>query len=91
MGKMRGDPSAAWKNKMKWYSQNNYLKEFSRIDGMQTEFEWKIFPGITTKGILEEVQKLMKSIQCELEHFNDRIIFMSMLDEIMWGENDNTE
>ena len=34
--------------------------------------------------ILEEIQKFMKSIQCE-------IIFMSMFDDIMWRENDNTE
>ena len=63
----------------------------NRIDGMQTEFEWKIFPGFTTIGILEEIQKFMKSTQCELEHFNGRIIFMSMYNDIMWGENDNTE
>ena len=33
----------------------------------------------------------MKSLLCEPEHFNDRIFFMSMFDDIMWGENDNTE
>ena len=35
--------------------------------------------------------KKMKSIQCKPEHFNGRIIFRSMFDDIMWGENDNTE
>ena len=84
MGEMRSDPNAAWMNEIKWYSQNNYLKELSRIDGMQTEFGWKIVPGFTTLGILEEIQKFMKSIQCEPEHANGRIIFMSMLDDIMW-------
>ena len=69
VGEMGDDPNAAWKNEIKWYSQNNHFKELNRIDGMQTEFEWKIFPGITTLGILEEIQKLMKSIQCEPEHF----------------------
>ena len=49
----------------------------------ETEFEWKIPPEFTTIGILEEIQKFMKSIQCEPEHFNDRIIFMSMFDEIL--------
>ena len=39
MGEMRGDRNAAWMNKIKWYSQNNNLKELNRIDGMQTEFE----------------------------------------------------
>ena len=59
MGVMRGDQNAAWMNKIGWYSQNNYLKELNRIDGMQTEFEWKIFPGFTTIGILEKIQKFM--------------------------------
>ena len=44
MGEMRSDPNAACMNKIKGYSQNNQLKELYRIDGMQTEFEWKIFP-----------------------------------------------
>ena len=75
-------------NKIKWYSQNNHFKELNRIDDMQTEFEWKIFWGFTTIDILEEIQKFMKSIQFEFEHFIDRIIFMSMFDEIMWGKSD---
>ena len=58
---------------------------------MQTEFEWTIFPRFKTLGILEEVQKIMKSFQCEPEHFNGRIIFMSMFHLIVCGENDNTE
>ena len=31
------------------------------------EFEWKIFQGFTTLGIIEETQKLMTELQCELE------------------------
>ena len=50
------DPSAAWKNKIKRYSENNHFKELNRIDGMQTEFEWTIFPRFTTLDILEETQ-----------------------------------
>ena len=57
-------------NKVIWYLQNNHFKELNRIDGMQTEFEWKIFTGFTTLGILEEIQKFMKSRECEPEHFN---------------------
>ena len=32
----------------------------SRIDDMPTEFEWKMFPGITTLGFLEKIQSLMR-------------------------------
>ena len=38
---------ASWKSKIKWYSENNHSKDMTRIDGMPTEFEWKIVPGIT--------------------------------------------
>ena len=78
-------PNAAWINTTKWCSQNNYFKELNRVDGMQTEFEWRIFSGFSTFGILEEIQKFMKSTQCELEHFNVRIIFVSMFDDIFVG------
>ena len=48
VGKMGDDPIANWKTKIEWYSENNHLKDMNRIDGKPTEFEWKIFPGITT-------------------------------------------
>ena len=83
---MGDDPIATWKNKIKWYSEINDFKDMNRIDGMPTEFEWKIFPGITTLGLLEKIQSLMRDLQCVPEHFKDRIIFMSMYNEIAWQE-----
>ena len=50
------------------------------------ELEWKIFPGFTTLDILEEIQKSMTESQCEPEQFKGRIIFMSMYNDIVWGE-----
>ena len=58
---------------------------------METEFEWKIFPGLTTLGLLEKIQNLMKDPQCESEQVNDRIIFMSMYNDIVWREEGKTE
>ena len=86
LGSMRDEPIEAWKNKFRWYFENNHLKDLNRSDGKPTEFEWKIFPRITTLGLLDEIQKLMEDQQCEPEHFNDRIIFMSMHNDIVWGE-----
>ena len=40
---MRDEPVEAWKNKIKWYLENRYLKDLT---------------GFTTLGILEEIQKL---------------------------------
>ena len=36
-----------------------------RIDGSSG----KNFPGFTTLGILDEIQKMMTELKCELEHF----------------------
>ena len=57
VGKMGDDPVATWKSKIEWYSENNHFKDMNRIDGMPTEFECKIFRGITTLGLLEKIQK----------------------------------
>ena len=44
---MRDEPNEAWKNRIKWYFENDHLKDLNRIDGKPTEFEWNIFPGFT--------------------------------------------
>ena len=91
VGKMGDDLIATWKSKIKWYSENNYFKDMNRLDGMPTEFEWKIFPGITALGLLEKIQNLMRDLQCEPEHFKDRIIFMSMCNGVAWQAKGNQE
>ena len=84
VGKMGDDPIATWKSKLKWYSGNNHFKDVNRIDGLPTEFEWKMFPGITTLGLLEKIQSLMRDLQCEPEHSKDMIIFVSVYNDIAW-------
>ena len=86
LGKIGIDSVESWKKQIQWYSENDYFSELNRIDGMQTELEWNIFPGFTTIGILKEIQKFMKSIHYEPEHFNGGIIFVSMLEETIWRE-----
>ena len=73
LGKKGDDSIATWKSKIKWYSENNHFKDMNRIDGLPTEFEWKIFPGITTLDFLEKIQSLMTDLQCELENFKDHL------------------
>ena len=81
---MGDDPIATWKSKIKWYSDNTHFKDLNRIDGMPTEFEWNIFPGITTLGLLEKIQRLMTDWQCEPENLKGRIIFLSIYNDIEW-------
>ena len=51
----------------------------------------KIFPGFTTFGLLEQIQEFMKERQCDPEQFETKIIFMSMFNDITWGEKENAE
>ena len=60
LGVIKGNPNEAWKNKIEWYFESNHLKELNRIDGEQMEFEWKMFPRLTTLDILEEIQKFVR-------------------------------
>ena len=64
--------------------RNNHFKEKNRIDGMPFAIQWNIFPGIRTLSLLEKIQSLMRDLQCELEHFKNSIIFMSMCNDIAW-------
>ena len=79
----RDNPIQSWKNQIQWYSENNYFNELNRIDGQIVEFEWKIFPGHTTAGILKENQWTMGELQCDPPNFTGRIIFMSMFNDII--------
>ena len=60
------------------------------IDGMPTEFEWNVFPGFATLGLFEKTESLMRDLQCETEKTH-RITFMSMYNDVAWGEKGNTE
>ena len=55
------------------------------------ELEWTMFPGLTTLGILDEIQKMVSELKCEPEHFRGRIIFMSMYNDFEWKKPGNRE
>ena len=91
LGKMGENLVESWKREIQWYSDNNYFKELNRIDGQPMEFEWKIFPGLTTLGILNQIHQMMGELQCEPENFTGRIIFRSMFNDIVWDAKGNDE
>ena len=81
--RMGDDLVESWKKQIQWYSDNNYFGESD--DGQLLEFEWKIFPGLTTLGILNQIQQMMGELQCEPENFTGRIMFMSVFNDIVWN------
>ena len=54
------------------------------------EFEWNIFTGSTTLQLVQEVQNFMSKMG-EPGQFQGRIIFMSMFNDIIWGNKDNEQ
>ena len=58
-------------------------RELDRIDGKPMELECTISQD-SLHCILAEIQNMMTEIQCELDQFHGRIIFMSMYNDIVW-------
>ena len=52
-------------------------------------FEWKHFPVHTALQLLQEIQKMMGEMNCPPEQFADRITFMSMYNDMVWGNEKN--
>ena len=90
LGKMEDSPVESWKKQIQCNSETYYFSELNRIDGKSMEFDWKIFPGFTTAGIVNEIQKMMGELQCDQADFKGRIIFMSMFTDIVWDAKKNT-
>ena len=61
------------------------------INGEPIEFEWNIFPGLTSLQILQRIQKHLGERNIEPENFGDRIIFISMFNDIEWTRKGNEE
>ena len=57
-------------------------------DSTENRFEWTIFQGFSSLSLLHEIQKDLETKNIKPEDFNDRIIFMSMFDNIVWKKND---
>ena len=60
-------------------------KEFLGIDEEAIEFEWNIFPGFSSLQILQQkIPNDLRNRDIEPEKLTDRIIFMSMFNDIDW-------
>ena len=88
LGNISDKPVEAWEDRIEWFLETRYL---DRTDGEPMKFEWKNFPGFTELGILDEIHKMMTESRCEPEQFKGGIIFMSMYNDIVWGERGNKE
>ena len=81
----------AWEQRFGWIKSSQKYRNFDRIDGEPMEFEWNIFPGLTTLQLSEEVKSLLYRLGETPEFFTGRILFMSMFNDISCGTKDNEE
>ena len=59
------------------------FRELQGLDGEPIDFEWKIFPGATALDILHKIQADLLGKHITPENFSDRIIFMTMFNDIV--------
>ena len=58
------------------------------LDGEAIEFEWKCLQGFSSLSLLREIQNDLETKNIKPEDFKDRIIFMSMFNDVEWKTND---
>ena len=92
LGKMNENPQSniAWEDKLTCFKSSSEYRALDKIDGEPMEFEWNIFPRFTTLQLCHKVQEF-KNKMGDPAQFQGRIIFMSMLNDIMWGTTDNEQ
>ena len=82
LGKIHQHPESnkAWKERIGWIITDKSYRDYDRINGEPTEFEWNIFPGFTTWQLCGKVTDLLS-----------RILFMSMFNDISCDSKGNEE
>ena len=87
LGKMHRhlDAMVKWKGQLQYFQSSFEYRERIGIDRKPFEFEWNIFSRHTTVEILAEIQTRVAVRGIRPEEFEDRIIFISMSNDIDWN------
>ena len=93
LGKVHQHPESneAWKKRIEWIITEKNYRDFDGINGEPTEFEWNIFPGLTTLQLCNKVSDLLSRLGEEPGTFTRRIPFMSMFKDIACDGKGNKE
>ena len=80
LGKVLQHPESneAWKNRVAGIRAERSYRDYDAINGESTEFEWNIFPGVTTLQLCDKISDLLSRLGETPETFTGRIFFMSM-------------
>ena len=93
LGRSNKNPESnkVWEQRLGWIKSSQSYRNFDRIDGEPTEFEWNIFPGFDTLQLCDKVKSLLSRLGETPEKFTGRILFMSMFNDISCGTRDNEQ
>ena len=93
LGKVHQHPESneAWKRRIEWTITDQSYRDFDGINGEPTEFEWNIFPGLTTLQLCSKVTDLLSSLGETPETFTGRILLLSMFNDISCDRKGNKE
>ena len=91
LGKIQQNPESnkAWEERLGWITSSRSYRDYDGIDGEPTKFEWNIFPGFDTLQLCDKVKSLLSRLGETPETFTERILFMSMFNDITCGTRDN--
>ena len=75
LGKIFENPESneAWEQRLGWIKSSQSYRNFDRIDGEPTEFEWNIFAGFNALKLSQEVKSLLYRLGETPENFTGRI------------------
>ena len=85
------DSNEAWKNRISGIQSGRSCRNYDGINGESTELEWNIFPGFTTLQLSDKINDLLSDLGQTPETFTDRILFMSMFNDISCDRKGNKE
>ena len=91
LGKMYDDRDGItrWEGQVEEFKMSASYKELLGIDGEPIEFEWNILPRFSSLQLLQKIQNDVRERNIEPEKFTDRIIFISMFNDIDWTRKRN--
>ena len=93
LGRVHQHPQSneAWKARIGWIITDKSYRDYDGFNGEPTEFEWNIFPGFTTLQFCGKVTDLLSRLGETPETSTERILFLSMFNDISCDEKDNEE
>ena len=93
LGRMNQNPesSTAWEEKLTWFKSSSQYRTLDTTDGEPMEFEWNISQDSPHCSSATKSKNSCLKWAIHQNRFKGRIIFMSMLNDISWGSEDNEQ